>query len=37
MRNLPSQSVSPTVIIRVSGRLSEGHLGYLDQLVCFSD
>jgi hypothetical protein len=33
MRNLPSQSVSPTVIIRVSGRLSEGHLGYFDQLV----
>jgi hypothetical protein len=33
MRNLPSQSVSPTVTIRVSGRLSEGHLSYLDQLV----
>jgi hypothetical protein len=33
MRNLPSQSTSPTVTIRVSGRLSEGHLSYLDQLV----
>jgi hypothetical protein len=33
MRNLPSQSASPTVTIRVSGRLSEGHLSYLDQLV----
>jgi hypothetical protein len=33
MRNLPSQPTSPTVTIRVSGRLSEGHLSYLDQLV----
>jgi hypothetical protein len=33
MRNFPSQPASPTVTIRVSGRLSEGHLSYLDQLV----
>jgi hypothetical protein len=33
MRNFPSRSASPTVTIRVSGRLSEGHLSYLDQLV----
>jgi len=31
MRNLTSKS--PTVTIRVSGRLSQGHLAYLDQLV----
>jgi hypothetical protein len=28
-----SQSVFPSVTIRVSGRLSQGHLSYLDQLV----
>jgi hypothetical protein len=33
MRNLPSKSASPTVTIRVSGRLSQSHLAYLDQLV----
>ena len=33
MSNLPSKSASPTVTIRVSGRLSQGHLSYLDQLV----
>ena len=33
MRNLPAKSVSPSVTIRVSGSLSEGHLAYLDQLV----
>jgi hypothetical protein len=33
MRNIPSQSASPTITIRVSGRLSEGHLAYLDQLI----
>jgi hypothetical protein len=37
MRNFPenfsAQTVSPTVIIRVSGRLAEGHLMYLDQLI----
>jgi hypothetical protein len=33
MRSLPAKSAAPTVIIRVSGRLSEGHLSYLDQLV----
>ncbi len=32
MRNL-SQPVSPTITIRVSGRLFQGHLAYLDQLV----
>ncbi|MGC2170482.1 MAG: hypothetical protein WA555_08710 [Candidatus Sulfotelmatobacter sp.] len=33
MRNLLPRSVSPTVIIRVAGSLSEGHLAYLDQLA----
>jgi hypothetical protein len=33
MRNLPAKSASPVVTIRVSGRLAEGHLSYLDQLV----
>ena len=33
MRNLPAKSVSPSLTIRVSGSLSEGHLAYLDQLV----
>ena len=35
MRNarIPSNFVSPTVTIRVSGSLSQGHLTYVDQLV----
>jgi hypothetical protein len=34
MNRLPAaKSASPTVTIRVSGRLSKGHLTYLDQLV----
>ncbi|MFY9950025.1 MAG: hypothetical protein WA261_09430 [Candidatus Sulfotelmatobacter sp.] len=35
MRNtrIPSNFVSPTVTIRVSGSLSQGHLAYVDQLV----
>jgi hypothetical protein len=33
MHSLPAKSAATTVIIRVSGRLSEGHLSYLDQLV----
>jgi hypothetical protein len=33
MRSLPSNTVSPSVTIRVAGSLSEGHLAYLDQLV----
>ncbi len=33
MRDTSAKSVSPTVTIRVSGRLSKGHLSYLDQLV----
>ena len=33
MRNIPAKAVSPTVTIRVSGSLSQGHLAYLDQLV----
>jgi hypothetical protein len=33
MRSLPVKAASPTVTIRVSGRLSQGHLTYLDQLV----
>ncbi len=33
MRNIPEKPVSPTVTIRVSGRLSKDHLSYLDQLV----
>ena len=31
--NFPAQTVSPTVTIRVSGRLAQGHLAYLDQLI----
>jgi hypothetical protein len=33
MRNLPSTSDFPTITIRVSGSLSQGHLAYLEQLV----
>jgi hypothetical protein len=33
MRNLSAEPVSPSVTIRVSGSLSQGHLSYLDQLV----
>ena len=33
MRNFPERPVSPSVTIRVSGSLSQGHLSYLDQLV----
>jgi hypothetical protein len=32
-RNFPENPVSPSVTIRVSGSLSEGHISYLDQLV----
>jgi len=32
-KNFPAQTVSPTITIRVSGRLAQGHLTYLDQLV----
>jgi hypothetical protein len=33
MRNLPAKPTSPTITIRVAGRLAQGHLAYLDQLV----
>jgi hypothetical protein len=33
MRNVSSKLISPSVTIRVAGSLSQGHLGYLDQLV----
>jgi hypothetical protein len=33
MRNSSATSPSPSITIRVSGRLSQGHLAYLDQLV----
>jgi hypothetical protein len=33
MRRHPISAASPTVTIRVSGRLAQGHLSYLDQLV----
>jgi hypothetical protein len=33
MRSLAAKPASPTVTIRVSGRLAQGHLKYLDQLV----
>ena len=33
MRSFPSKQISPSVTIRVSGSLSQGHLKYLDQLV----
>ena len=32
-REVTPKSTDPTVIIRVSGKLFQGHLGYLDQLV----
>jgi hypothetical protein len=33
MRRNPISAASPAVTIRVSGRLAQGHLTYLDQLV----
>lgn len=33
MRNIPKQPVSPSVTIRVSGSLFQGHISYLDELV----
>jgi hypothetical protein len=33
MRGFPTKRGSPTVTIRVAGRLSQGHLAYLEQLV----
>jgi hypothetical protein len=33
MSSLTAKPSSPTVTIRVSGRLAQGHLKYLDQLV----
>jgi hypothetical protein len=33
MRSPTVNAASPTVTIRVSGRLAQGHLTYLDQLV----
>jgi hypothetical protein len=33
MRSFPVNAPSPAVTIRVSGRLAQGHLTYLDQLV----
>jgi hypothetical protein len=33
IHNFPQKPVSPSVTIRVSGSLSQGHLSYLDQLV----
>lgn len=33
IHEFPQRSVSPSVTIRVSGSLSQGHLSYLDQLV----
>jgi hypothetical protein len=32
-RGLPPKSAEPTVTIRVSGKLFQGHLSYLEQLV----
>ena len=32
-RGLPPKSTEPTVTIRVSGKLFQGHLSYLEQLV----
>jgi len=32
-REVTPKSTDPTVIIRVSGKLFQGHLAYLDQLV----
>ncbi len=34
---IPQASHSPHVTIRVSGKLFQGHLGYLDQLVRSAD
>ncbi|MGA9978985.1 MAG: hypothetical protein WBQ08_10165 [Candidatus Sulfotelmatobacter sp.] len=33
MSRVPSSAISPNVTIRVSGKLFQGHLSYLDQLV----
>jgi hypothetical protein len=33
MRNAPLHFASPHITIRVSGRLHQGHLSYLDQLI----
>jgi hypothetical protein len=33
MRSVSENSSSPSITIRVSGRLAQGHLAYLDQLV----
>jgi hypothetical protein len=33
IHNFPKKQISPSVTIRVSGSLSQGHLSYLDQLV----
>ncbi|HTU40984.1 MAG TPA: hypothetical protein VMF10_04705 [Candidatus Aquilonibacter sp.] len=33
IRHFPEKPVSPSVTIRVSGSLSQGHLSYLEQLV----
>lgn len=33
IHNFPQKAVSPSVTIRVSGSLSQGHISYLDQLV----
>ena len=33
IRSFPENPVSPSVTIRVSGSLSQGHISYLDQLV----
>jgi hypothetical protein len=33
IRSYPENPLSPSVTIRVSGSLSEGHISYLDQLV----
>jgi hypothetical protein len=33
MRSVRTESISPSVTIRVAGSLSQGHLAYLDQLV----
>lgn len=33
IHNFPQKPISPSVTIRVSGSLSQGHISYLDQLV----
>jgi hypothetical protein len=33
MRNVPSAEVRPNITIRISGKLFQGHLAYLDQLI----